>query len=237
MPRARRPAWRRQVLGCAVLALLVASCSSPGTSVTTVTYVGVAGGTITLGMTQTPTGCNPNTVTGATSATRLVLGGVLPSTFTVNQVGMTAPNPNLIVQSELINTKPETIVYTLNPKAVWSDGVAISAADFIYAWTQQRANPIDAPPTVPSVAGYKDIGSVTGSNHGHTVTVVFKTPFADWQMLFANMLPAHVMERVGWNPNCSTVDPAVDISGGPFEISAVSNQSITLSDNPAEMVG
>jgi peptide/nickel transport system substrate-binding protein len=233
MPRARRPAWRRRLLGCAALALLAAGCSTAGpSSVTTVTYVGVAGGTITLGMAQTPTGCNPNTINGATSATRVVLGGVLPSTFTVSQSGMPTANPNLIVQSELINTKPETIVYTLNPKAVWSDGVPITAADFVYAWVQQRANPTGLPPTVPSVAGYKDIASVTGSNHGHTVTVVFKTPFADWQMLFANMLPAHVMEKVGWNPTCSTVDPAIDISGGPFEISAVSDQSITLTDNP-----
>ena len=120
--------------------------------------------------------------------------------------------------SELVSTKPETIVYTLNPKAVWSDGVAITAADFKYAWEKQRGDPDGLrPPDVASIAGYRDIASVTGSNGGHTVTVKFKTTFADWQMLFANLVPAHVMEKTGWNPSCTTVNPAIDLSGGPVQ--------------------
>ena len=63
-----------------------------------------------------------------------MLGAVLPSPFVVNNLGMPTANSDLIVQSELVSTKPETIVYTLNPKAVWSDGVPITAADFRYAW-------------------------------------------------------------------------------------------------------
>jgi peptide/nickel transport system substrate-binding protein len=216
----------------AAIAFLAAGCGAAGPTVNTVTYVGVRGGALSLGMNQSPTGCNPHTVAGDTPATRLILSGVLPSPFTVNSTGVTAANPNLIVQSELVSTKPETIVYTLNPKAVWSDGVPITAADFIYAWTQQRTVPVDVPDSVSSTQGYKDISSVQSSNEGHTVTVTFKTPYADWQMLFANLLPAHIMEKVGWDPSCSTVNPAVDISGGPFEITSVSAQSITLSDNP-----
>ena len=83
-----------------------------------------------------------------------------------------------------------------------------------------------------SIAGYRDIASVTGSNGGHTVTVKFKNPFADWQMLFSNLLPAHVMEKVGWNPSCSTVSPSIDLSGGPFEIASVSGSTIKLVQNP-----
>jgi peptide/nickel transport system substrate-binding protein len=62
--------------------------------------------------------------------------------------------------------------------------------------------------------------------------VKFKTPFADWQMLFANLVPAHVMEKVGWNPACTTVDPAIDLSGGPFMLGTVTPQTITLVQNP-----
>ena len=78
---------------------------------------------------------------------------MLPSPFVVNAAGSPTPNPNLIVQSELVSTKPETIVYTLNPKAVWSDGVPITAKDFIYAWTQQRGDLTSDPATVASTAG------------------------------------------------------------------------------------
>jgi peptide/nickel transport system substrate-binding protein len=214
------------------VALVVAACGSAGGGTTTVTYVAVANGAISFGTTQGPTGCNPNTPAGDTAGTRTVLGAVLPSPFYVNAQGMPTANPDLIIQSELVSTKPETIVYTLNPKAVWSDGVAITADDFVYAWTEQRGAPVISSPDVTSINGYRDIASVTGSNGGHTVTVKFKTTFADWQNLFDDLVPAHVMEKVGWNPACLTVDPAIDLSGGPFKIASVASGTITLVQNP-----
>jgi len=212
--------------------VLTAACGGSGKGGTTVTYVGVAGGSISFGMTTSPTGCNPNTPSGNSAGTRTVLGAVLPSPFVVNNLGVPAANSDLIVQSELVSTKPETIVYTLNPKAVWSDGVPITAADFKYAWEEQRGDAVVSSPDVKSIAGYRDIASVTGSNGGHTVTVKFKTTFADWQMLFDSLMPAHIMEKVGWNPSCPTVNPAIDLSGGPFEIGSVSSQTIKLVQNP-----
>jgi peptide/nickel transport system substrate-binding protein len=214
------------------LALLLTGCTSANSATTTVTYVGVTGGSVSVGVNQGPTGCNPHTPTGDSAGTRLLLAAVLPSPFIVDSSGNVMPNPNLIQQSELVSTKPETIVYTLNPQAVWSDGVPITAKDFIYAWQQQRADAPDAPNSVASVAGYRDIASVKGTNKGRTVTVIFRTLFADWQMLFANLLPAHIMESVGWNPTCSSVDPKIDLSGGPFEITSVSPQAVGLRANP-----
>jgi peptide/nickel transport system substrate-binding protein len=232
--RGRRPGWRRKfILGGVALAFVATGCQAAATSTTTsVTYVAVRGGSISVGISQSPTGCNPNTPQGDSPATQLVLNAVLPSPFTISPSDAPTQNPNVITQSELINTKPETIVYTLNPHAKWSDGVPISAADFIYAWQQQRGAPAGAPGTVASVAGYRDIKSVEGSNDGRTVTVVFRTPFADWQMLFANLLPAHIMKKVGWNPSCSTVDPAIDLSGGPFVITSATSNQIDLISNP-----
>ena len=217
------------------LAVIAAACGSSGGGGTTVTYVAVAGGDISFGMTESPTGCNPNTPSGDSAGTRTVLAAVLPSPFVVdvvNSAGLPTPNSELIVSAEPVSISPQTIVYTLNPKAVWSDGVPITAADFKYAWEEQRGDAVTSSPDVSTIAGYRDIASVTGSNGGHTVTVKFKTTFADWQMLFANLVPAHVMERVGWNPSCATVNPAIDLSGGPFEIGSVSGQTIRLVQNP-----
>jgi peptide/nickel transport system substrate-binding protein len=239
--RGRRPGWWRSAILCSVaLGALVADCAAAGATTTTtttsppVTYVGVAGRTVSFGMTQSPSGCNPHTTAGDTPATQLVLNAVLPSPFFVDASGVVEQNANLLVgnQAELVSTKPETIVYTLNPKAVWSDGVPITAKDFIYAWTQQRGDPTSDPTTVASTAGYRDIRSVKGSNNGRTVTVIFRTPFADWEMLFSNLLPAHIMEKTGWNPACTTVNPAIDLSGGPFRIAKVTAQGIVLRANP-----
>ena len=237
--RGRRPRRWLWLVGSStlLLALLASACgSSGGGGGTTVTYVGVAGRAISFGTTESPTGCNPNTSAGDTPGTQTVLAGVLPSPFVpdvVNSASEPMPNSELIVSAEPISLKPLTIVYTLNPKAVWSDGVPITAADFKYAWEEQRGDPATSSPDVASIAGYRDIASVTGSNGGHTVTVQFKTTFADWQELFANLVPAHVMEKLGWSPACSTVDPAVDLSGGPFMLGKVTPQADHPGPEPA----
>ena len=237
--RGRRPGWWRSAFLCSVaLGVLLADCAVAGASSTTtttapaITYVGVAGHSISFGMTQSPSGCNPHTTAGDTAATQLVLNAVLPSAYVVGAQGLAEGNANLIEQAEVVSTSPQKIIYTLNPKAVWSDGVPITAQDFIYAWTEQRNDPTSDPTTVASTAGYRDIKSVTGSNQGKTVTVAFKTPFADWRMLFDNLLPAHIMDKAGWNPACTTVNPAIDLSGGPFRIAKVSAQRIVLQANP-----
>ncbi len=66
-----------------------------------------------------------------------------------------------------------------------------------------------------------------------TVTVVFRTPFADWASLFDDLLPAHIAERVGWNHGFDHFDPAVLVSGGPWEVASWKPGSeIVLGRNP-----
>ena len=163
-----------------------------------------------------------------------MLGAVLPSPFVVNATGTSTPNSDLITQSELVDTKPETIVYTLNPKAVWSDGVPITADDFVYAWEQQRG---DAALGVDR--RWLERRGLPRHRVGHGIE---RRPHRDGHLqdrssrtgrCFSRIcVPAHVMEKVGWNPNCATVDPAIDLSGGPFEIARSSGQTIELVKNP-----
>jgi len=204
---------------------------------TTLPWVTGLGGSLTVGIDQAPTGCNPNSATGDTWANDFVLAPVLPSAFVVSPSGAAIYDSAVITQAEVQNLSPQTVAYSINPKAVWSDGAPITSQDFVYAWQEQRgptSASAPAPPDAPATTlGYRDIQSVTGSNQGRTVTVVFKNPFADWKMLFADLLPAHVMEKVGWDPPCTTVDPAIDLSGGPFEIAGVSgSREVTLVRNP-----
>jgi glutathione transport system substrate-binding protein len=232
----RRVVWL-PLFGLAVAAVACGGPSQAATTTTTtyVPWVTGTGGTMTLGIDQAPTGCNPNSALGNTWADHLVLEAVLPSAFVVDPSDSSVYDSAVITQAELQSTSPQRVVYTINPKAVWSDGQPITATDFIYAWQQQRGGADDD--GVPgggtaSILGYRDIKSIKGSNHGRTVTVVFKTPYADWQALFNDLLPAHVMEQAGWDPGCSTVDPAIDLSGGPFEISSVTANQIVLARNP-----
>jgi peptide/nickel transport system substrate-binding protein len=236
-----RPAGRHRAgwVGAASLmvVLTLSACGSGGgaSSTPSVTYVPAVGGTLTIGIDQQPAGCNPNTAAGNTVADRMLLEPVLPSSFLVSDTGLSQYDQAVIVQAELQSTQPETVVYTIDPQAVWSDGVPITAKDFIYAWHEQRGVFAGLPVgslDVASTAGYDDIKSVVGSNKGKTVTVVFSTPYADWQSLFNDLLPAHVMEKVGWSPACHTLDPAVDLSGGPYVLHSVTPEQIVLVENP-----
>lgn len=234
------------VLAAMGLAVSVAACGggTPDEAPTTTStsnpadpWVAGLGGTLTVGITSAPTGCNPNAASKDTWANQLVLEPVLPSVFFVGPDGTASYDSAVITQAEVVSTKPQTVVYTINPEAVWSDGVPISASDFEYAWREQRGELPDGTGSstdVASTLGYTRIKSVTASNHGRTVTVVFKKAFADWKMLFANLLPAHVMEQVGWDPACTSVDPKIDLSGGPYEIGkVVPGHEVVLQRNPA----
>jgi len=162
-----------------------------------------------------------------------------------------------LITSVKVTTNPQTVTYTINPKAVWQDGTPINADDFIYNWQAQSGNPAytdiggkayDA----ASTSGYNQIASVTGSNppggaacaagstadrnaglcpNGATVTVKFTKPFADWQSLFANLVPAHTARVVGWNTGFT--GPTQTISGSWYKIqSYTNNQSVVLVRNP-----
>lgn len=241
-----------------------ADAATPSTTTTTNPWVPGINGTMTVGIDQAPTGCNPNTAAGDTWADRLLLEPVLPSSFLVNTNDQSGYDSAVISQAELQSTSPETVVYTINPKAVWSDGKPITATDFLYTWKEERGTggPVGAagassgPGVVTTTAtvgaasvtpgttlpgatgttgpaiGYRQIKSMKASNKGRTVTVVYKTPYADWQSLFDDLLPAHVMERVGWDPTCKTLDPSIDLSGGPFEIAKVRSTEVVLVRNP-----
>ena len=51
----------------------------------------------------------------------------------------------------------------------------------------------------PAPSGYRPIKSMTGSDNGKTVTVVMKTPFADWQSMFGAAVPGAHRGAARWH--------------------------------------
>ncbi len=250
----RRPwAGRRQRPGVivAVVALCVsasacgsiATGSSAGGQLTSKGHadsapllVPTTGGTVTMALDQVPTTLNDHTVAGDTAAGRMLGSAIWAQVFRVGP-GLTPQlDTNVVDSAEVIGLTPQTVVYQIDPRAVWSDGVPISADDFTYAWESQRGDGTDVdgtPDSVASTLGYRDIASLTGSNDGRTVTVVFRTPFADWPSLFDDLLPAHIAEQVGWNHGFDQFASGVFVSGGPWEVlSWQPGSDIVLGHNP-----
>jgi peptide/nickel transport system substrate-binding protein len=239
----------RRVGGVVIAATLMAACGPASTSTSSSTttpgtkgqkmtplLVTGRGGTATVALSAIPTTLNDHTVTGDTDATKLVASTVWGQVFQVGPTLQPELDTEVVQSAEVVSVNPQTVVYQIAPKAKWSDGVPVTAADFQYAWQSQRggADDVDGTPdSVASTLGYKDIVSVVSGNAGRTVTVTFHTPYADWESLFDDLLPAHIAEQVGWNHGFDHFDPHVLVSAGPWLIKKwVPGQEITLAHNP-----
>jgi peptide/nickel transport system substrate-binding protein len=209
--------------------------SSSGTSSAPKTVTAKDGGSITYGADQEPTGFNQLTSKDSGTSVVNVMEGVLPSVFRTHPDFTVQLDKDLMVSAELTSSSPETVVYKIKPEAKWSDGTPIGVDDFTLLWKAQ--NGTDKKYDVAGTTGYEDIQSVTGSDAGKTVTVVFKKTFPDWKALFSALLPAHIANKdpkgvvEGWN---NGFNKGITVSGGPFKFGTYKpTDSLTLVRNDA----
>jgi peptide/nickel transport system substrate-binding protein len=235
--------------GAALLAIAcvtgMAACSSTSSSssgsATASAGAVKSGGTLTYALDQDVAGFNVLNVTDSAFVLAQMLDQVWPSVYIIQPNLTLTLDTNIVTSATVTSTNPQTVVYKINPKATWSDGVPISAQDFIYNWQSQSGNPaykdVGGKAFLPaSTAGYSLIKSVTGSDNGKTVTVVFSSPYSDWQGLYGAgtpIIPAHIASKVGFNTGFQTFGPAVQVSGGPYEIqSYAQGQNLIEVPNP-----
>ena len=235
--------------GVALLAIAcatgMAACSSTSssTSGTATASAGAvkSGGSITVALDQDVSGFNIENLADNQFVLGEMLQQVWPQVYIVEPNLTVKLNTDLVTSAAVTSQNPQTVVYQINPKATWSDGTPISASDFIYNWQAQSGNPaykdVGGKAFEPAgTAGYNLIKSVTGSNNGKTVTVVFSSPFSDWQELWGAgtpFLPAHIASKVGFNSGFQTFGPADQVSGGPYMIqSYTQGQDLVEVRNP-----
>jgi glutathione transport system substrate-binding protein len=237
---------RKRIIGGLTLTaagmLALAACSSGGSSSTPSSSTSASavksGGTMTYALDQDMAGFNINNANDSEFVLQEVLNQVWPQVYVTQPDLKQKLDTDYVTSAKVTKDTPQTVVYQINPKAVWSDGVPINADDFIYSWQSQSGDPkykdVGGKAYEPaSTAGYNQIASVTGSNGGKTVTVVFAKPFGDWQSLFGDLMPSHIAKVVGFNNGFQTFNSAVKISGGPFEISSYTQgQSVVETPNP-----
>ena len=175
------------------------------------------GGTLNYAADQEPTGFNNNT-----SKDNRHRGGehrhqhLSRSAFHLHPDFTVKMNDDFLDSAELTSEDPQTVVYKIKQNAVWSDGTPVTADDFIYLW--ENCNGTNKNNDVVSTTGYDHIESVTGSDSGKTVTIVYKNKFADWKSLFASayILPAHYVEgAAGRLEHRARQEPGEDPLGRP----------------------
>jgi peptide/nickel transport system substrate-binding protein len=232
--------------GAALLAIAcatgMAACSSTNSSSSSTPTASAgsvkSGGTLTYALDEDVAGFNVLNLTDNAFVLQEILDQTWPFVYVPQPNVSLALDTNVVTSATVTSDNPQTIVYHINPKATWSDGVPISAQDFIYNWQAQSGNPaykdVGGKAFLPaSSAGYSSIKSVTSSDNGKTATVVFSTPFGDWKSLFSPFLPAHIASKVGFNNGFQTFGPAAQVSGGPYMIqSYAQGQTLVEVPNP-----
>ncbi|HEV2428005.1 MAG TPA: ABC transporter substrate-binding protein [Acidimicrobiales bacterium] len=211
-----RPAARAGAVGLAAAAMvgLLAGTSRASTTTTdnartlTVALPGPFNGCSVLDPAATPT-------TGA------VLDLLRPSAFATDVNGQPVGAGGPIASAELTSLSPETVVYTIAPHELWSDGLTFNGSDLVAWWQWARS--------LPSVLsdGYRDIQSLTVGSNGLTVTAIFATPDASWNLLFRDV------EARGVTRGCAIANLVARPSLGPYRVVSATKSRIVLAMNRA----
>ncbi|GAY13194.1 hypothetical protein TOK_2113 [Pseudonocardia sp. N23] len=171
--------------------------------------------TITVGVESIGAGFNPHLLAHQSPVTTALETLVLPSVFRPDVDGTLRLDQTVATSARVTSTEPFTVSYELNVQASWTSNAPIAAEDFVYLWERMRSEPgtVDA-------AGYSLITDVRSRAGGKAVDVVFSKPYAQWQELFAGLLPAHILKDApgSWTGALAGGLPA---SGGPFRIASV----------------
>ncbi len=195
------------------------------------------GGTVTYASDQEPEGWNNLTASENLAALTWLTIEVYPAVWEVQPDFSITLNEEMMESAELTSEDPQVIEYVIKDEAVWSDDTPISADDFVYRWEMSNGSIPEV--DIASTTGYELIESVEGSEDGKTVTVTFTEPFSDWQSLFDNLLPAHIIPTLDPDP-VTAFNDGLDgeniptFSGGPWMLSEyVPETSVTLVPNEA----
>jgi ABC-type transport system substrate-binding protein len=207
----------RAIAFVAVSALGLAACatSSGGGSTSSSTnsaQATTANTTIKYAYEQEFDAYNNNTSANNASKNAVVLNEVLRGFWQFAPDGTVAPDTEFGTFQKT-SDNPLTVKYTLNPKAVWSDGVPIDCSDLMLTYAANsnafptgKKNADGTPAYAFSTAGSTgyDQMNVPQCNKGDkTMTVTYKKPFADWNSMWSNgsILPAHILEKQSGVPD------------------------------------
>ncbi len=140
-----------------------------------------------------------------------------------------------LVSSVTFTKKPPfTLTYRIHPRARWSDGVPITARDFVFTLRTRLARRAQLPEFErPLVERVREVAAVDAK----TVRVVLRSRFAGWRGLFGNILPSHALagENLGriWIDGIVNPKTGRPIGSGPFLVQRWERgRQLTLVRNP-----
>ncbi|MFC9893136.1 ABC transporter family substrate-binding protein [Nocardia sp. NPDC127579] len=187
------------------------------------------GGHLRLAITGFPATFNPHHVDSDADGAE-VQDWTLPGPVNGNAAGELTINRDFFADIELTGTAPQRIVYTINPKAVWSDGSPITWEDM--AAQAEALSGRNTAYQVAATQGYSRIEKVERGVDDRQAIVTFTKHYAEWRGLFSQLMPKEVNASPQTFDDLARSTPVK--SAGPFMITSVDRgqQRIVLSRNP-----
>ncbi len=188
------------------------------------------GGSLRLALQEFPSNFNPLNIDGNTGDVNSIVAPTLPRAFIARADGSLQIDHDYFTDAKLTGTNPQVVTYTINPKAVWSDGIPITWQDL--QAEVDACNGHDKAFAVASKAGFDRVKSVTRGVDDRQAVITFARPYAEWRGMFAGSM----------QPRNMTTTPDVFNKGqlrgpgpsaGPFIVSSIdkSAQRIVLTRN------
>jgi peptide/nickel transport system substrate-binding protein len=191
------------------------------------------GGNLRLALSAFPSNFNTLHIDGPQADAAAMLRATMPRAFRIAPDGTTTVNTDFFTSVELTGTNPQVVTYTINPKAVWSDGTPITWADI--ASQINATSGKDKAFAISGPNGSDRVASVTRGVDDRQAIMTFAKPYAEWQgMLSGNtvLLPKSVTATPEAFNKAQLNAPGP--SAGPFIVSNIDRtaQRITLTRNP-----
>ncbi|MFI8971329.1 ABC transporter family substrate-binding protein [Nocardia asteroides] len=191
------------------------------------------GGNLRLATTSYPANWNTLSNDGNDGEIADILRPMMPRSFEIDAAGKLSVDTDYFTDVALTGTDPMQVTYTINPKAVWSDGSPITWEDIA-----AQANALsgrDKRYLIAITNGFEFVEKVERGVDDRQAVLTFHTPFADWRGQFAGNSSLYP-KSVTSTPeafNTSLVD-AVALTAGPFLVTGTDRGQgrITLGHNP-----
>ncbi|ORW58525.1 hypothetical protein AWC20_12335 [Mycobacterium parmense] len=191
------------------------------------------GGGLRLALSDFPPNFNILHIDGNSAEVAAMMKATMPRAFVIGPDGSTTVDTDYFTNIELTGTAPQVITYTINPKAMWSDGTPVTWEDI--ASQIHATSGADKTFEIAGPNGADRVASVTRGADDRQAVVTFAKPYAEWRGMFAGngmLLPRSMTATPEVFNKGQLEGPGP--SAGPFIVSSLdrTTQRITLSRNP-----
>ncbi|WP_039794264.1 ABC transporter family substrate-binding protein [Nocardia araoensis] len=191
------------------------------------------GGNLRLAISAFPANWNALSNDGNDAETGAILRPMMPRAFRTNAAGELSVNTDYFTDVQLTKDDPQQVTYTINPKAVWSDGTPITWEDF-----RSQANALsgaDKSFLIANNSGFDRVEKVERGVDDRQAIITFKQHYAEWRGQFAGntfLFPKSVTATPEAF-NKSLVD-GITLTAGPFLVQSTDRAQgrIVLGRNP-----